>query len=475
MTVAPPARRVGALDPTLAAETAAAASDAPGSAALPLAQPHSDQRMQVQLAFALGWQVSDFMQLLHVVMAGERPAMTQAALNPSAPAWTPRLLTSVSDMDADDRADLLRCQVVTSLKALQMDPNSELSALLQGGYDVRALSAEERTALRTRLVEGHEKLLIGLTASGSWLGTAYSLGVALSETVNAACGAVDDCVNIGDPRFGEIAIDEWNRLLDIDRLGRMVGQLRALKSYFAPFTSEPVAATLQDWGNCWTTQVPDGRLGWLRQHRGAFCTQGTLWREMLSGEKHPTDELNVRDYISAAMDVAQSYRQIAKTALPWGAWGWAALALSMVALGAAAVWLTVDTNRVAVAVPPLLGILGLLGLSGATLKATLGTAMRQVETSLWDSEVTAAIAIAIDQVPTAVANSHVALLRSHALEQRADGTSLKPKPTPSRVRRSPPQTPAAAAATAAAPTDRGIGLVGRALTDASAEGGDAGR
>jgi hypothetical protein len=32
---------------------------------------------------------------------------------------------------------------------------------------------------------------------------------------------------------------------------------------------------------------------------------------------------------SAAMDVAQSYHQIAKTALPWGAWGWAALALTM--------------------------------------------------------------------------------------------------------------------------------------------------
>jgi ABC-type siderophore export system fused ATPase/permease subunit len=64
---------------------------------------------------------------------------------------------------------------------------------------------------------------------------------------------------------------------------------------------------------------------------------------------------------------------------------------------------------------------GATGLSGATITAAVRNALQKTEDDLWAAELGAAVAVAIDHVPTEVPNSHVQSLLTTSTTQTRGG------------------------------------------------------
>jgi hypothetical protein len=129
----------------------------------------------------------------------------------------------------------------------------------------------------------------------------------------------------------------------------------------------------------------------------ALHRQGHVWRRLLTGEQAADQLLDRRAYVGAAASLLANGRSLAFRFL-WK-WLWAIL---LVAAGAgasvwfAAIYAPAGTGRVAAI---LVSAAGFLGVSWAGIRATLGRAMRQAESAMWEAEVVAAIGRAATIVP----------------------------------------------------------------------------
>jgi hypothetical protein len=154
-----------------------------------------------------------------------------------------------------------------------------------------------------------------------------------------------------------------------------------------------------------------------------------MWRRLLTGQRAADELLDGRAYVSAAAMLLAYGRRIAFHYL-WK-WSWAIL-LAAGAAGAA-VWAAVTyaptgAERVAAV---LASAAGFLGVSWVGARATLGRALQQAESALWDAEVTAAIGKAATMTPQKLTRRS-RLATSAAQGRRDDDVGLEPDDDPER-------------------------------------------
>lgn len=364
----------------------------------------------VEIAFALGWHVAEI-----VNMQNDPPQRSS-------------MLRQVSNLDFDDRVDLL-CRQITAeslslpLASRESLPSFEKDEVLaqvrafQSAESVSTSASDGQTSVTGPLAflsERHVKILTALTASSFEIGKAYSLGVALGETVSSAY----DAAKAGNG----VAAQRWGELFSESRIALLAGQLRDLKSNFAPYAVDPVASTLTDWAT-WVRSptrsrpadpAADGK-NWIGIAQTDFYPQALIWRALLSGEKLPTDTLKVGDYVGAFRHLVSTYGEVAKGVVTKTL----VVAVGLVAgLLLAGVVLLALLHALSGAATLLVGLLGVLGLSGATAAAVVRKGLNQAEASLWDAEIAAAVAVAIDRVPEQIPNSSVKGLRSGGMVRK---------------------------------------------------------
>jgi hypothetical protein len=242
-------------------------------------------------------------------------------------------------------------------------------------------------------------------AVGYKLGKAYSLGLELSESMLAA---YDACKRAGAPT------SQLSDSFSADRIARMQQEIGDLKTSFQPYAADAVVSTVADF-TAWINglaatsanqKVPQA-VPWGVIAKSNLYPQIVAWRSLLSGEKAATDVLTVADYVMALERLVSRYWVLARAfVLRWSA---LLVAIPIVALIAGGLYLLFK-GQFSAAYAAVAASVGLSGISGATVVAAVKNALLKTEDNLWDAELGAAVALAIDHVPVQLPNSRVKAL-----------------------------------------------------------------
>ncbi len=346
----------------------------------------------VQQAFALGWHVAE----LCYPDDWERPASRE------------RLVA----LDRATRRRLLLAQVSADLHGLDVERDGPVAPRRGTGQpedrpgdplgDLTPIQLPPGTPEQAE--ELYVAVLLRLTVKDFTLGKAYSLGAGLCGVVFEGCQGLLP----GDGRSLTLAEarKSLRKVLMPERARELWSAVKDLKSEFPPYAADPVSTTLADWCK-WAGETGRranaGKKGDGDVVAARLWRQGQVWRALLSGERRPADCMVLANYVDAASLLLRSY---ARLTLRWGTVLVALLTTGLVVGVALAVERLVDSPAAT-----LVGALSTLGLTGASAVAALRRALNTAERALWDTEMTAAIAVAINYVPQPPPRSAVARLR----------------------------------------------------------------
>jgi hypothetical protein len=320
-------------------------------------------------AVSLGWQVA---KLYH------SPVHQGAAADPRR---SPRLPGRSGFPDATQSKWLAEQIDATVTALLPMPPSAVMDAL---GQVIGLLgdTGRRRDATLDAVFTLHCRLLESLTVADFRLGKAYGLGRALAETtlVPAAAAA------------GDLA-GAFRELLSVGRVATIKDWLVELKTMLPDHAAYAVSAGLTDWQQ-WV-KAPRSADDW----HGAqleMRVQGQLWRGLITGEKAASDMLNLSGYLVAA-------RQIAKRAIIAARWP-----ILIAVLAAAGVIVAVLTLH---SVSPTARLVASLAWLGGTLAAAfkasgslLGSAVKDAEGWLWQTELDESVATVATRMPPPAAH-----------------------------------------------------------------------
>lgn len=332
----------------------------------------------VCLAVCVGWRMAELYD------SRELPG---PPARPEADGELPEHLPGVGEMSEHEKACALAAHVGADLVSLRQAlglenmPSAEpvLEALLVPGHsrdDVRATILDLYIRVRDLVAGSNVSATLG-----------FRLGRMLADTVLLPAA--------GRP---EILVERFEAY----PLETAVGWLKDLEASLPARSAAVVRATLKDWQQ-WIASLPRSPHGAISPARiditviRALQQQGDVWRRLLTGEQRPEQLLDRQAYIGAATKLLASAWHIGLHYL-WK-WSWS-IFLAAGAVGAA-VWAVLTyapggTNRIATVV---LSVAGFFGISWLGVRATLGRALRQAESALWDAEVAAAIAKAAAITP----------------------------------------------------------------------------
>ncbi len=371
--------------------------------------PVKRAQTNVDRAFALGWHVAELTYLRDDL--------------PPAPLVPPSRLKQVTDLGFDVHADLLLSQICKGISQITDATGQATIAVpteIQGVLKTGAGKVPLTLADLKRIPDAHETILKDLTAADYRLGKAYALGASIGETVLLGYKEL-----LVQPDLGQLPA-----IFDPKKIARFDGQLRELKTEFEDHAADAVSATLLDWSD--TVDVWGKRLDSIprvirlpagtapgdtpaeRRRRVAddLYKQGTIWRSLLSGEKEAADYLHLFDYVKAIGDLLGQYAVMARRI---GLRGPTLAALVVMVLAVAvgtAVLALVFSQQVQAVYTALIGLIAALGITGATITASVRSALATAEDKLWETELSAAIAEAIDWVPVRYPTSHVSRLKN---------------------------------------------------------------
>lgn len=375
-------------------------------------------RAGAQRAFTLGWHVAELRYL------------------PGDPPDPPQNLHRTSELTFAQRAKLLIAQISADLTCLAVpfEAGPEEPAAASGptheGADTMAsldpivvpapgslgtVDGKWATDVDTTL---HTPLLVWLTVKNVQLGKAYSLGVGLSsavfesyEALPAACKTPKRPSEETSPTLSQVR-GCVAKGFSAERVRELWSDMKDLKSLLPIYAADPVAASMLDWCK-WAT-------GSAAKH-GQPCPasqietvaprlrrQGQIWRALLSGERTPTDVLLVANYVDGAIDLVRKYGRLVVRVLGANLGTVVIVAFTAAVLGAAVLLLQAFHTSI---VSSVAGALAALGLSGAGIVAAVKSIIRRAEEALWETELTAAIGVAINYVPAVPHDSEVEKLR----------------------------------------------------------------
>ncbi len=353
----------------------------------------------VRSAFALGWHVAElnYREDRHPAVSRDR-------------------LRQISAIDARTRRQLLMAQISADLDTLglerrgpvtpvRMAPGVEArKADVPGEPDMPEIELKHGSPSEVRHL--HTAILLRLTVKDFEIGKAYSLGVNLGQLVLEAYATV--WPDGPDDADAKAALPGLGEVFALERVMEIWSSIKDLKSRFPPYSADPVAATLHDWftwsGGAYGVQATETR-GTIadRLHR-----QGQLWRALLSGERSPKDCLLFPNYVDAASDMVRRYGGLAVRVL---ATGWGTLLLGILAAAVAVLILIAAQRLLNNLVASLAGLVAAFGVSWAGIAAVVKRAIGPAEDALWEAEMMAAIAVAINYVPEVPADSAAFKLR----------------------------------------------------------------
>lgn len=352
----------------------------------------------IETSFALGWHMAELRRL-------QVDGQVQERINDPLP--------PIGQLSPSQKFDLLISQINIGIKALNLAESASTAGIkgaspkpLLGAGPIQSvqpyLGAEAQTALR----DLHVAVLTQLATTGYKLGKAYSVGVDLSESM---LGAYKACRNTADPGQDLAAI------FAIDRVHRIINEIRDLKTSFQPHAADAVVATVDDFGKWVRSVVPDSSgkkpaalpAPWPTVADFYLYPQILAWRSLLSGEKASTDVLHVGDYVFALQRLVSRYWALVRAFV----FRWTALVVAVPLLLLAGIGLyLLFEKQFGAAYAAVASFLGVSGISGATITAAVKNALQKTEDDLWDAELGTAVAVAIDHVPAQVPNSHVQAL-----------------------------------------------------------------
>lgn len=357
-------------------------------------------KTRVRSAFALGWHVAEL-----------------SCREDRAPATSGYRLRALGALDSDIRRRLLIAQISADVDALGLERRGPVRPLRVAGAledrRVDPLGKLDEIHLppgpELEVSDLHLAILLRLTVKDFELGKAYSLGAGLGQTVLEAYEKVRPDLN------GKLSMEDARTRLQMVFTHELVLELwsyiKDLKSRFPPYAADPVAATLWDWCK-WAGNTPQMTKGLPAECGETIANrlrrQGQLWRALLSGERKPTDCLLFANYVDAASDLLRKYWMLAGRVLSRRR---GTLLLLIIAAGLALATLIAVQQFANNLGASLVGVLAALGVSGAGVVAALKRALSQAENALWETEMTAAIAVAINQLPEMLPDSATLRLR----------------------------------------------------------------
>jgi hypothetical protein len=267
--------------------------------------------------------------------------------------------------------------------------------------------------------ELHRSILLPLTVSSAELGKAYSLGVGMARAVLEAYEEVQPAQSAAasstDPGASLNLVKQCvAKSFTEERVRALWADIKDLKSRFPPYAADPIAAGLSDWCK-WASGSPIKR----RQPSDSdqvltvsqrLRRQGQLWRALLSGERKPTDVLLAANYVDGAIDLVRKYSSLVVRMLGANLGTLLVAVFAAAVLGVAVIVLQKFNNS---ALTWIAGLLAALGITGVGILAALKSLLAKAEEALWETELMAAIGVAISYVPAVPADSDVEKLRAN--------------------------------------------------------------
>ncbi len=246
---------------------------------------------------------------------------------------------------------------------------------------------EGRYKLARSILKFHDALLVALTACDQQVGLAYGLGRALADLSLRPNPASENSFT-GDFRPG-------------GRVWEITGWLAELHGCLPPHVSGAVAGSIAQWQR-WAGQPGwNGKpMAWDKHGKHvveALKEQGKRWRQLLTGQASPLDELNPEDYVQAAGFLIGRIRRITQRLLIQY-WPWVA-GLTAVMVVAVLGSLTLLNSPAAKGVGVAVSVFGWLGITVQSMSAELRRVTANVEQSLWEAELDLACAWAITRLP----------------------------------------------------------------------------
>jgi hypothetical protein len=297
----------------------------------------------------------------------------------------PSHLPGFGDMTPHEKACALAAHVRADLASL----HTALGADLPTVEDIEAalsVVGQSRDKVRRAVHDLYLSTRDRLAGSNPAAAVGFGLGRMLADTALLPTS--------GKP---EVLGERFNRF----RLANAFDWLDDLDTVLPAHSASAVRASLRAWEK-WVAERrrPDGAVDPVKVNQAtirALRRQGDMWRRLLTGEQAADQLLDGRAYVGAAARLLANARRLAFRYL-WK-WLWAVL-LAVGAVGtsvwAALTYAPAGTARVAAV---LVSAAGFLGVSWAGIHATLGRALRQAESAIWQAEVVAAIGKAATITP----------------------------------------------------------------------------
>lgn len=330
------------------------------------------EQSAVSIAIDLGWRFAELYDAERLPGPSRKP--------PDLPEYLPGL----GEMTAHEKACALSAHVGADLTALGKATGAQLpdaSAI----YKSLAVPRHKRDSVRSAVHDLYIEVRDGLAGGDPAVALAFGLGRMLADTTLLPSSKSPAVLmrEFGKGRI--INAFEWLGDLDAALPPRAAAAVEKSLRAWEDWVAEATKGQAID-----SAKVDDVAIRALRR-------QGKIWRKLLTGEQPAEHLLDAKAYVGAAASLLANARKL--TFHYFWKWSWA-IVPALLAI-AAAVWASVTyapagSARVGAVIA---SAAGFLGVSWTSIRATLGRALRQAESAMWEAEVVGAIGRAATILP----------------------------------------------------------------------------
>lgn len=332
-------------------------------------------RNAVTIAIDLGWRIAE----LYDAPALPGPSGREHAR-------VPDHLPGFGEMTPHEKTFALNAHVGADLAALKDATGTDLPAATAID-EALGITGQTREAVRSVILGLYTDVRNMLAGGDPAVALAFGLGRMLADTVFLP--------TTDHPELFREQFRQW-------RLSNAFEWLDDLDASLPDRAAPAVRESLRAWER-WVAQAAPNTGFRVSRSRldadaiRALRRQGNVWQRLLTGEQPAEHLLDATAYVGAASQLLTKARRLTFHYL----WKWSLAIILAFAGITVAVWASVTyapagTSRVAAV---LVSAGGFLGISWTGIRATLGRALRQAESAMWEAEVVAAIGRAATILP----------------------------------------------------------------------------
>lgn len=322
----------------------------------------------ITTAVGLGWQMAEVFRevgLRTIDATGLPPTLPGISAFPATHLWKLRL----------DQVDVALARLETPVRRAVVGTKVALPSVAA----LRTLNARVEEA-RWAVLQLHRDTLDVLTAANFRLGKAYGLGVSLAD------------LTLEPP-----ADERWLRasLAGGGLADTIVAGFDDLTSVLPPHVAQSVSGSVREWQGWALARRPGTPTDWS-EVAGTLKRQGRRWRSILTGEKSPKDLLGIDDYLLAGEAMFARFRRLTTRFLLQH---WIGVLTAMVVIAGVVLLALIFAKGTAKFWTVSMWLFGSVGVSGATVRTSVGKAKGQIGDSLWGAELDMAVIKAVTTLP----------------------------------------------------------------------------